>query len=109
MSNWPQRALHFGAQSSPPIAGQEGSCGPHCENVPEAVHGNLPKPRSEAAGVTVGFTGRVARIANVHQKGLRNRPALGAPAVRYERRQLPGFTETALETIRNILASHLSL
>ncbi|WP_162042917.1 phage virion morphogenesis protein [Pseudomonas entomophila] len=73
------------------------------------MHGNPPQARSEATGVTVGFTGRIARIANAHQKGLRDRPALGALAVRYERRQLPGFAEAGLETIRNILASHLSL
>ncbi|QVM93455.1 phage virion morphogenesis protein [Pseudomonas entomophila] len=73
------------------------------------MHGNLHQARSEAAGVAVGFTGRIARIANVHQNGLRDRPTLGALAVRYERRQLPGFAEAALETTRNILANHLSL
>lgn len=40
-----------------------------------------------------GFTGLAARIASVHQYGLRDRPSLRSRAVRYPRRELLGATE----------------
>jgi len=67
------------------------------------------KARGDAADATVGFTGRVARIANVHQQGLRDRAQRDAPSVRYARRTLLGFTDQELETIRNTLLNHLSI
>ncbi|WP_434771143.1 phage virion morphogenesis protein [Pseudomonas entomophila] len=67
------------------------------------------KARGDAAGATVGFTGRVARIAKVHQQGLRDRAQRGAPPVKYARRMLLGLTDQELETIRNTLLNHLSI
>jgi phage virion morphogenesis protein len=66
------------------------------------------KVRDDSNGITVGFTGRIAKIARVHQYGLRDRPEQGARDIRYERRELLGFTEVELDLIRDSLLDHLS-
>lgn len=66
------------------------------------------KVRGDANAVTVGFTGRIARIARVHQFGLKDRAERGAPDVRYEQREVLGFTETDLDLIRDALLEHLA-
>ncbi|NWA69000.1 phage virion morphogenesis protein [Pseudomonas reactans] len=66
------------------------------------------KVRGDSNAVTVGFTGRIARIARVHQYGLKDRAERGAPDVRYEQRELLGFTETDLELIKDHLLDHLT-
>ncbi|MFD0726963.1 phage virion morphogenesis protein [Lysobacter brunescens] len=59
-------------------------------------------------GVAVGFFGRVARIALVHQEGLVDQVKPGGPSVRYERRKLLGFTPEDRERMRDLLLQHLS-
>lgn len=56
----------------------------------------------------VGYTGRAARIALVHQEGRSDRPERGQAAVRYPRRRLLGFTQTSRERILDTLAQHLA-
>jgi len=67
------------------------------------------KAQGSEQAVTVGFTGRVARIARVHQYGLKDRAERGAPDVRYARRELLGLSEDDLEIIRGALLDHLVL
>ncbi|MFA1753937.1 phage virion morphogenesis protein [Xanthomonas campestris] len=57
--------------------------------------------------VSVGFVGRVSRIARVHQEGLVDRIQTNGPRARYEKRILVGFTEADRSLIRDILTSHL--
>ncbi len=66
------------------------------------------KVRGDSNAVTVGFTGRIARIARVHQFGLKDRADRGAPNVRYEQREVLGLTEADLDLIRDELLNHLS-
>ena len=66
------------------------------------------KVRGDSNAVTVGFTGRIARIARVHQYGLKDRAERGAPDVRYARRELLGFTEADISLIREQLLSYLA-
>ena len=66
------------------------------------------KARGDSNAVTVGFTGRIARIARVHQYGLKDRAERGAPDVRYEQREVLGFTEIDLELIKDRLLDHLT-
>lgn len=66
------------------------------------------KVRGDSNIVTVGFTGRIARIARVHQYGLKDRAERGAPDVRYEQREVLGFTESDLDLIRDRLLAHLT-
>lgn len=64
--------------------------------------------QADAAGVSVGFTGRVARIARVHQEGLSDAVKPGGPRVTYARRELLGFTNADRELIRDRLLAHLA-
>lgn len=66
------------------------------------------KVEASEQAVAVGFMGRVARIANVHQEGLNDRVSRDGPTVRYERRQLLGFSDTERQTIRDLLVEHLT-
>lgn len=66
------------------------------------------KARGDSDTATVGFTGRIARIARVHQYGLKDRAERGAPDVRYEQREVLGFTEADLDLIRGELLNHLT-
>lgn len=65
------------------------------------------KAKGDGQSITVGFTGRVARIARVHQYGLKDRSEANAPEVRYKQRELLGLTEAELELIRDGLLAHL--
>ncbi|MNL04536.1 Phage virion morphogenesis family protein [compost metagenome] len=56
----------------------------------------------------VGFTGRAGRVAKVHQQGLRDRAAPGAPDVRYPVRRLLGFNDDNRARILDALAAHLA-
>jgi phage virion morphogenesis protein len=67
------------------------------------------KAQGDAAGASVGFAGRIARIANVHQKGLKDRVARGGAVVQYEQRELLGFTDAEIDQLRDTLLAHLTL
>lgn len=69
---------------------------------------NFLKVQGDWSAISVGFTGRIARIARVHQFGLKDRAERGAPDVQYERRELLGFTDADLELIRDQLLNHLT-
>lgn len=66
------------------------------------------KVQGDGNAISVGFTGRVARIARVHQYGLRDRAERGAPDVNYEQREVLGFTDVDLDIIRDQLLNHLT-
>ncbi len=66
------------------------------------------KIRGDRNSVTVGFTGRIARIARVHQFGLKDRAERGAPDVRYEEREVLGLTDSDLDLIRDMLLTQLT-
>ncbi|WP_414149107.1 phage virion morphogenesis protein [Enterobacter sp. BNK-14] len=53
---------------------------------------------SESSAV-VEFTGKVQRIARVHQYGLKDRPSPRAQVMRYSERQLLGFCREDLRSI----------
>ncbi|QOF91231.1 phage virion morphogenesis protein [Pseudomonas lundensis] len=65
------------------------------------------KARGDGQSITVGFTGRVARIARVHQYGLKDRAEADAPEVRYKQRRVLGITVADLELIRTGLIDSL--
>jgi len=64
--------------------------------------------QSTPNSIAIAFAGRVARIARVHQYGLRDRPGRGQDDVQYNRRELLGFTDDDLEMIRDRLLTHLT-
>lgn len=64
--------------------------------------------QSTADSIAIAFTGRIARIAKVHQRGLRDRPGRGQAEVQYAKRELLGFNHAAIELIRDDLLDHLT-
>ncbi|HEX8583060.1 MAG TPA: phage virion morphogenesis protein [Allosphingosinicella sp.] len=78
-----------------------------------AMFRRLRNGRFLRSGVTdreawVGFSGRVAQIARIHQDGGRDRPSQGTREVRYARRQLIGLTDADRARILDSLLDHIS-
>jgi len=55
----------------------------------------------------VEFTGKVQRVARVHQYGLKDRPNVHAQDVQYPERQLLGFGATETQFIEEIVIKYL--
>ncbi|MFC0708829.1 phage virion morphogenesis protein [Azorhizophilus paspali] len=66
------------------------------------------KLQSTVDSIAIGFVGRVARLARVHQYGLRDRVERDGPEVQYDTRQLLGLTDSDIELIRDRLLEHLA-
>lgn len=66
------------------------------------------KMRGDGNVINVGFTGRVAKIARVHQYGLKDRPERNTPEILYQKRELLGFTEADIDAIRDGLLNQLA-
>lgn len=62
---------------------------------------------STADAVGIAFMARNARIARIHQYGLSDSPGGSSPRVKYEKRELLGFTDSDLEMIKDRLIDHL--
>ncbi|MFE0407457.1 phage virion morphogenesis protein [Citrobacter freundii] len=61
--------------------------------------------RNDAA--VVEFTGKVQRIAQIHQLGLKDRPNPHAQDVQYPERQLLGFSRDEKYIVENIIVNNL--
>ena len=66
------------------------------------------KVKANADKLSVGFFGRVAIIAQVHQQGLRDKAHKNARSIRYKKRELLGFTARDKDLILDGLLDHLS-
>lgn len=66
------------------------------------------RAESDAAGLVIGFAGRVARVARVHQYGESDRVAKGGPMYKYPARVLLGFSDADREMIRDLVLKHLT-
>ncbi|WP_130100501.1 phage virion morphogenesis protein [Siccibacter turicensis] len=71
--------------------------------------GRFMKARGSDDGAVVEFTGKVQRIAQVHQYGLKDKPARNGAAVEYPARELLGFTEDDRSVVETIITDHLAL
>lgn len=63
----------------------------------------------DEAGAAVGFITRAARIARVHQYGLRDAVQAGGVMHHYAARELLGFASADREAIEGLLLRHLSV
>lgn len=63
--------------------------------------------RADTHAATVEFTGRVGRIARVHQYGLRDSVSRKGPQARYPQRRLLGFAAIDRELVKRLLLEHL--
>ena len=59
-------------------------------------------------GAVVEFTGKVQRIARIHQYGLKDRPNVHAQDVQYAERQLLGFSREDKQLVETLTIKHLS-
>ena len=67
------------------------------------------KVQASPSDVSVGFFGRVARIARVHQEGRTDRINREGRTARYPVRELLGFTDADKRLVRDLLIEHLAL
>lgn len=67
------------------------------------------KVLSTADSIAIGFVGRVARIARIHQEGLKDRAEKGAPDVVYPKRELLGFTDQEIKLVEDSFLKHIKL
>lgn len=67
------------------------------------------KIRGDGNAISVGFNGRVSRVARVHQYGLKDYPTKNTPAVTYHQREILGLTEADVCLIRDGLLNHLDI
>ncbi|QDS08272.1 phage virion morphogenesis protein [Xanthomonas citri pv. glycines] len=58
--------------------------------------------------VSVGFVGRVSRIARVHQEGLKDRVRPGGPEVHYYNRVILGLTKADREAFHDLLSLYFA-
>ncbi|WP_314338431.1 phage virion morphogenesis protein [Acinetobacter guillouiae] len=65
------------------------------------------KVMTDANAINIGFAGRIARIARVHQYGLRDRPDKKSSTIQYPKRELLGLTEQDITNIASLLEKHL--
>lgn len=61
---------------------------------------------SDSAAV-VEFTGKVQRIARVHQYGLRDKPRYHSHYIKYQKRQLLGLSKAEQDVINNLVIGYL--
>jgi phage virion morphogenesis protein len=66
------------------------------------------KLEADATGLALGFSGRVARVARVHQFGESERVAPGGVEYKYPTRVLLGFKDTDHSMIQDILLKHIA-
>jgi len=64
------------------------------------------KTQQDANQLAVGLTGRIARIARVHQEGLKDQVARNGPTYLYPRRQLLGVNSEVCVLVRESLLMH---
>ncbi|EPB2727922.1 phage virion morphogenesis protein [Enterobacter hormaechei] len=66
------------------------------------------KASGREIGAVVEFTGKVQRIARVHQFGLKDRPNAYAQEVQYAQRQLLGLNEINIKEMELLIGEHIS-
>jgi hypothetical protein len=79
----------------------------------KAMFRKLRNGRNLRAGATdveawIGFSGRAAEIARVHQDGLRDKPSIKGRAVRYAKRGLLGLTQAEQSHALDMLLDHVT-
>lgn len=57
----------------------------------------------------VEFTGKLQRMANVHQYGLKDKPGRNSSPVQYDARPLIGFNDEDRQTVEEIIIAKLSV
>ena len=98
----------FEPRKRPPLRQKQGRIRTKAKMFQKLKAARHLKARGRAQGLTVGFEGRVSRIARVHQDGLRDRPRRDLEKVQYERRRVLGLSAADREMIRDELLERLA-
>lgn len=98
----------YAARKSRDLKGKKGRIKRQVQMFLKLPRASYLKAKGDGQSITVGFTGRVARIARVHQYGLKDRAEARAPEVRYQQREILGFNEPDMVMIRNELINYLA-
>lgn len=61
------------------------------------------------SAAVVEFTGKVQRMVNVHQYGLKDKPSRNSKPVQYDARPLIGFNSEDRQTVEEIIIAKLSV
>lgn len=96
----------FASRKRQPVRGKQG-------RVKRAMFAKLRtnrymKAKGNNDDAVVEFVGRVQRMARVHQDGLRDRPTRYSKDVRYDIRQLLGFSKADRQIIEDVVISHFA-
>lgn len=67
------------------------------------------KASGNDSAAVVEFTGKVQRIARVHQYGLKDKPSSKSTMVEYPERELLGYSDSDISLIEDILIKHFHL
>lgn len=65
------------------------------------------KASGRESGAVVEFTGKVQRIARIHQYGLKDRPNVLAQGVQYPEQQLLGIGQNDKQLIEEVIIKYL--
>ncbi len=65
------------------------------------------RAKGDAQAIILSYSGRAARIAQVHQYGMTDRAEQNSPKIRYAKRRLLGITISDRATIRDTLLSKI--
>ena len=65
------------------------------------------KAKGSDSAAVVEFTGKVQRMARVHQYGLKDRPNRNSRDVQYEARPLLGYSSSALQKVESLIMDAL--
>jgi phage virion morphogenesis protein len=66
------------------------------------------KANGNDSAAVVEFTGKVQRLARVHQLGLKDKPSPKSAAVDYPQRQLLGFSDDDRQLVESIIIDYLT-
>lgn len=66
------------------------------------------KATGDDSAAVVEFTGKVQRIARVHQYGLSDKPTRNGAEIKYAKRQLLGFNEEDRKIAEKVIINYLS-
>jgi phage virion morphogenesis protein len=91
-----------------PLRGKQGRIKRKAKMFTKLRTARYVKASGSANAASVGFAGRISRLARVHQYGLRDRPAPGAKDVPYAQRQLLGLSAAEREFVRDQVLQHLT-
>jgi phage virion morphogenesis protein len=92
-------------QKRPAIRDRKGGIKAMFTKLGTAAHLKQLVNGSEAS---LAITGRAARIALVHQYGLRDQVSPGGPSIFYPARALLGLTDAEREHVRDLLLDHIT-